>query len=57
VTADSEADDNTGQVIIRFTDTGPGFTEDQLDKFNRPLSGVGKHPFHDVPVGPIHRFV
>lgn len=57
MTADSEADDNTGQVIIRFTDTGPGFTEDQLDKFNRPLSGVGKHPFHDVPVGPIHRFV
>uniref|UniRef100_A0A7S3VM44 histidine kinase n=1 Tax=Dunaliella tertiolecta TaxID=3047 RepID=A0A7S3VM44_DUNTE len=39
VSIDSEAQEGTGHVTIRVTDTGPGFTPEQLEKYNAPLNG------------------
>ncbi len=40
---DTEMDSSTGLVTIRVADTGPGFTPEQLDKFNTPLTGACAH--------------
>lgn len=39
VIVDTHVDSSSGYVTLRVSDTGPGFTLEQLEKFNTPNSG------------------